>query len=109
MKPNSARPSLPGRQRNTQRGGNLTPTIIAPSTGGHFLFEQPSKFGAQIQSGGRGFASFPTVPARVALIGAYRIAAKSLSPLCFPFVEVNHVAHVRLSRCETLFTTGGLA
>jgi hypothetical protein len=45
----------------------------------------------------------------VALIGAYRIAAKSLSPLCFPFVEVNHVAHVRLSRCETLFTTGGLA
>ena len=61
------------------------------------------------QSGGRGFASFPTVPARVALIGAYRIAAKLLSPLTLPFVEVNHVAHVCISRCSTMFNTGEFA
>jgi hypothetical protein len=33
------------------------------------------------QSGGHGFASFPVTPARVAQIGASRMAAKSLSPL----------------------------
>lgn len=79
-------------------------TALLPACGGNwssahprrpFLFQkqQPSKFGAHIRSGGRGFASFPAVLARAAQIGACRNAAKSLSP-CFPFVEVNHDTHV---------------
>ena len=58
------------RHASLWSSGNLA-SINAPSTGGHFLF----------QSGGHGFASFPVTPARVAQIGASRIAAKSLSPL----------------------------
>lgn len=90
---NSASSTPSPEQQPHTCGGNLA-SINAPSTGGHFLFEQPSKFGAQIQSGDCGFASFPAVPACVALIGAGRIAAKSRTPLCFPFPKINYVSHV---------------
>ena len=106
----SARAFPPPYERateHTRHGGNWpASTHAAP-----FLFEQPSHLGAQIQSGGRGFASFPTAPARAALIGAYRIAAKLLSPLCFPFPKINHDAHVDGSPSvgRTEVNKGGLA
>jgi len=98
---------LPGRQSRHTDGGNLASIINAPSTGGHFLFER-SPVGAH-QSGGHRFASFPVASACAAQTGAGRIAAKLRTPPCFPLVEVNHVAHVRLSRCETIITTGAFA
>ena len=61
------------RHASLWSSGNLarvTCNALSSQTG-HFLF----------QSGGHGFASFPVTPARVAQIGASRIAAKSLSPL----------------------------
>ena len=67
------------------------------------LFER-SPVGAH-QSGGRGFASFPAVPACAALIGANRIAAKSRTPLTLPFVEVNNHTHDVL--LSSLTVTGG--
>ena len=93
----SARAFPPPYERateHTRHGGNWpASTHAAP-----FLFGRLQQ-GAQIQSGGQGFLP-ALAPACAALTGAGRIAAKLRTPLCFPFVEVDHVAHVRLSRCE---------
>ena len=99
MNPHAESSSSPRTTRPHTHGssGNLA-SINAPSTGGHFLFGR-SQQRAQIQSGGQGLLP-ALAPACAALTGAGRIAAKLRTPLTLPFVEVNHVAHVRLSRCE---------
>lgn len=81
----------PAQQPHTC-GGNLAPTH-APSTGGHFLFEQQAtKFCAQIGTADRATSSRSRAGA--AHKGIVRIAvicAKSLPPV---FPKVNHVSHV---------------
>lgn len=85
MNPQAASSPAPRTTRHTSlwSSGNLA-SINAPSTGGHFLF----------QSGGQ-VSSFVLTTARVALIGASRIAAKSLSPLlmrCLRFINHSQIA-----------------
>lgn len=71
------------------RGDHRLPQIALSAS--PFLSEQePTKFLAQVRSGGRGFLHFSPVPAEAASGGQRRTMAKSLPP---PFVQVNHVAH----------------
>lgn len=110
MNPHAESSSSPRTTRPHTQGSSGNWSCAHPRR--PFLFTQePLKFGTEVQSGGRGFASFPTAPARVALIGAYRIVAKLLSPLCFPFPKINHDAHVDGSPSvgRTEVNKGGLA
>lgn len=102
--------SSPEQQRHTC-GGNLarvTCNALSSQTG-HFLFrrvEQPSQLRAQIQSGGQVFVSRHLTSTGAAQTVALPDRSK---PLPSPFIQVNHVAHVSVSRCEPIITPGGFA
>lgn len=96
-------PSSP-EQRHTPRGGTLAPHSLLH--GGPFLFtEQGEQLGAQFTDAGRGSLPYPT-GAGAAIERRALMLAKS-RPL--PFSEINHVAHVRIYPCETLFTAEAFA
>lgn len=91
------------------RGGNLarvTCNALSSQTG-HFLFslKQPQKFGAQFTNAGGVFSFSPTS----AGAASNRRALMSAKSRPLPFSEVNYVAHVRLSFCETKFNRSAVA
>jgi hypothetical protein len=104
MKSASRYPQLDGTLILPGSGGNLarvTCNALSSQTG-HFLFsEQLQQLAAQFTNAG-GVSSFSPTSAGAASNRRALMSAKS-RPL--PFSEVNHVAHVRLSLCETKFTT----
>jgi hypothetical protein len=98
-------PSLGIEQSCTQDGGNWTAhTHACPFL---FVSEQFKKLLRQITNAARvarcsGSDSAPAAPP-----GA--VARLRTVPQALPFREVNDLTHVRLSRCETLFTTRAFA
>jgi hypothetical protein len=92
-------PSLGIEQSYTQDGGNWTAhTHACPFL---FMSKQLKKLLRQFTNAARvarcsGSASAPAAPPTVS---SFRV------PQALPFREVNDLTHVRLSRCETLFTT----
>jgi hypothetical protein len=102
-------PQLDGKLILPGSGGNLARvTCNALSTRtGHFLFmsKQLQKLLRQITNAG-GVSSFSPTSAGAASNRRALMSAKS-RPL--PFSEVNYVAHVRLSFCETKFNRSAVA
>ena len=87
-------------------GGNLARVLFdAPSaSAGHFLLpEQFEKFAAQFTNAGGG-RSLPSTSA-----GAMREAAVFSGKSRPHVIQIDHVAHFRLSRCERKFNRSAFA
>jgi hypothetical protein len=109
MKSASRYPQLDGTLILPGSGGNLARVIsnALSSQTGHFLFmsKQLKKLLRQFTNAG-GVSSFSPTSAGAASNRRALMSAKS-RPL--PFSEVNYVAHVRLSFCETKFNRSAVA
>ena len=103
MKSASRYPQLDGTLILPGSGGNLarvTCNALSSQTG-HLLFslKQPQEFGAQFTNAG-GVSSFSPTSAGAASNRRALMSAKSRPHV----IQINHVAHVPVSRCETKLT-----